>query len=122
MTSSPRLINFSQNDVPKVVNTNRDDVVSGEVERNAWVHCVDPKTSSRFGYWDCSAGVFTADYDKITEFCHVLEGEAHVKDLATGESFTVKAGDSFVLEAGLKTQWTVPKYIRKSFVISDVKG
>lgn len=122
MTTSPRLVHFAQNGAPKTINTNRDDVVSGEVERNAWVHCVDPKSSLRFGYWDCSARVFNADYDGITEFCHVLEGEAHVKDLTTGESFTVKAGDSFVLEAGLKTEWTIPIYIRKSFAITDVKG
>ena len=121
MTHTPRLVHFGENDVPATPNTNQDDVLSGDATRNAWVHCVDPKSSSRFGYWECAAGVIRADYDNITEFCHVIEGEAQVKDLSTGESFTVKAGDSFVLEAGLKTEWTVPTYIRKSFAICDVK-
>lgn len=116
-----KLIHFGQNNAAVMPNTNRDDVISGEVTRNAWVHCDDPKSSSRFGFWECSAGVFTASYANITEFCHVLEGEAHIKDLATGESFTVKAGDSFVLEAGLETEWTIPTHIRKCFAISDVR-
>lgn len=121
MPDAPRLVHFAQQDVPATPNTNTDDIISGDVKRTAWVHCVDPKSSSRFGFWECSAGVTRADYDGITEFCHVLEGEAHVKDLTSGEVFTVKAGDSFVLEAGLKTEWTVPNHIRKSFAITDVK-
>ncbi len=118
--TKPNFTHFGQNDVSATPNTNRDDVVSGDVARNTWVHCVDLQTSSRFGFWDCSAGVFTASYDGISEFCHILEGEAHIKITDTGDVFTVKAGDSFVMEAGLQTEWTIPTYIRKCFAITDV--
>lgn len=56
--------------------------------------------------------------DGYTEFCHILEGEAEITNLADGVTRTVRPGDSFIMTAGLELEWNVPTYVRKCFVIS----
>ncbi len=73
----------------------------------------DRKVSS--GLWDCSAGRFqwTFTWD---EFVHVLEGEVSISQQG-GPTVTLKAGDSAHFPVGLKTEWLVPRYVRKAFTV-----
>ena len=50
------------------------------------------------------------------EFCHIVEGGAKIV-LGDGSDFTVKAGDSFVMDNGLEPVWYVDNIVKKSFVI-----
>jgi uncharacterized cupin superfamily protein len=61
--------------------------------------------------WDCTAGKFTWYYH-IDETIHVVEGSVVIVDEA-GVSRTLKVGDTFLLPAGTRFDWTVEKYIRK---------
>ena len=119
--TTPSLIRFGSPEVPRVIKDDADNIVEGNPEQGSWVYTNDAKAGSRSGFWECSAGKFRAKMNGFTEFCHILEGEAHITNLADGTVNTVKAGDTFVMEAGYETEWHVPHYIRKCFVVTDVK-
>lgn len=60
-------------------------------------------------------GWLIKNVDGFTEFWHIIKGEAGILGLLSGEVHEVRAGDSFVTEEGLSTEWHVPNYIRKCF-------
>ncbi|ASJ73847.1 cupin domain-containing protein [Granulosicoccus antarcticus] len=113
-------IRFGSPEIERVSKDIGADIVEGNPEQGSWLYSNDTQTGTRFGIWECSAGKFNASYKSITEFCHILEGEAHITNLADGSIQTVKAGDSFVMEAGFEAQWHVPVHIKKCFAISDL--
>lgn len=120
--SQPAFIHFGKPEIERAIKDDSANIVEGSPEQGSWLYSDDAKTSSKFGFWDCTAGKFRAKMDGYTEFCHILAGEAHITNLADGSVRTVKAGDSFVMEAGLDTQWHVPNYIKKCFAISALKS
>ncbi|WP_415401758.1 cupin domain-containing protein [Tateyamaria sp. SN3-11] len=110
---------FRDTPVPRVKKDTGNAVVSGDPVQHSELKYAGHGDTIKSGIWDCTAGAFTADYDGITEFCHVLEGGATITTGA-GETHKVAAGDAFVMEAGLRTTWTVERYIKKHFVICAV--
>lgn len=96
------------------------DIVSGAPKQFSQLMYAGHQDTIKSGIWESSAGVFRADYDGIFEFCHVLDGSATIRTDA-GEEYMVEAGDGFVLDAGLKTEWMVDTYIRKHFVICKTR-
>lgn len=111
-----QLVHFKDHDVPRVEKDLGDTVVSGEPVQHVELKFSGNEDKFRSGIWQSTAGVFTADYTGIVEFCHILEGDAWIKT-EDGQEFHVSAGDGFVLDAGLKTEWRVDSFIRKHFVI-----
>lgn len=118
--STSSFIRFGTPEVDRAIKDDAHNIVEGSPEQGSWLYSNDTQTGSRFGFWECSEGKFLARMDGFTEFCHILEGEAHVTNLADGTVHTVRAGDTFVMEAGFETEWHVPKYIKKCFAISDL--
>ena len=110
---------FRDTPAPRIQKDIGEAVVAGHPVQHAELKFSDQGAAFKSGVWDCTAGTFTANYDGIVEFCHVLEGEATITT-GTGETYQVGAGDAFVLDAGLRTTWTVDTYIKKHFVISEV--
>jgi len=110
---------FKDNDVERVQNDIGNSIVSGDPVHHAELKFSGHDGKVRSGIWESTAGVFTAEYNGIVEFCHVLEGEASIKT-GDGKEFKVSAGDAFVLDAGLKTEWTVGSFIKKHFMICAV--
>ncbi len=119
MENTAQLIVFKNHDVPRVQNDISATIVSGNPEHYAELKFARQDGKVRSGIWESTAGVFTADYDGIVEFCHILEGSARIKT-EDGKEFEVSAGDGFVLDAGLKTEWTVDSFIKKHFMICKV--
>lgn len=119
METKSKLVNFKQHDVPRVQNDISQNIVSGEPVQHAQLKFNSSNGKVRSGIWESTAGVFNAEYNGIIEFCHVLEGGAVIKT-DTGEEFSVSAGDGFILDAGLKTEWTVETFIKKHFMICEV--
>jgi len=118
--TDPTFILFGNPSVEKTDTTPNANITSGDPKMGAWVYGNDAKTGSRCGFWECTAGDQRVKMDGYMEFCHILEGEAEITLLKDGSKRTVRAGDSFMMEAGLEMDWHVPTYIRKCFVISDV--
>jgi uncharacterized cupin superfamily protein len=75
--------------------------LSASADKNSWT-C----------YWDCTAGRFNWFY-AFDETLHILEGGFTLKDLVSGTTRTVVAGDVVYLPQGARTEWTVQKYVRK---------
>jgi uncharacterized cupin superfamily protein len=96
-----------------------DSIVSGTPQQHAQLMFSGQQDSIKSGVWESTAGVFTAVMQDQIEFCHILEGSATIRT-DEGETFTVKAGDAFVMESGLSTEWTVDGFIKKHFVICAV--
>jgi uncharacterized cupin superfamily protein len=118
--ASSSFIRFGSPEVDRVKKDISADIVEGNPEHGSWLYSDDVQTGSRFGVWESSAGKFKAKMDGITEFCHILEGEAHITNLSDGQTHTVKAGDSFVMEEGFTCEWHVPNHIKKCFAISNL--
>jgi uncharacterized cupin superfamily protein len=95
------------------------DIVSGTPRQFVELMYAGQQDTLKSGIWESSAGVFRANYHGITEFCHILEGSA-VITTSKGQTVTVNAGDRFVLDEGLETEWTVAGHIKKHFFICAV--
>ncbi|MGC1497352.1 MAG: cupin domain-containing protein [Sulfitobacter sp.] len=111
-----KFVKFSDHDVAKVQKDLGDTIVSGTPVQHSQLKFSGANDSFKSGIWESTAGVFTADFDGIIEFCHILEGGASIRT-SDGETFSVSAGDAFVMDNGLKTEWTVDEYVKKHFVI-----
>lgn len=107
---------FSQQTPPKTEKDISVDIVLGEPRQFVEMMYSNSHDTLKSGVWECSAGTFRANYHGIVEFCHILEGEATITT-SLGQTVTVRAGDGFVLDEGLDTEWTVDKFIKKQFFI-----
>lgn len=113
-------IMFKDKHVPRVKKDIAADIVSGAPEQHSQLKFAGHGDTIKSGIWESTAGVFTATMQNQIEFCHILEGGATIK---TGVgTFEVKAGDAFIMESGLVTEWTVKTYIKKHFVICALQG
>ncbi len=109
---------FKDTDVPRVKKDIAADIVSGIPEQHSQLKFAGHGDTIKSGIWESTAGVFNATMTDLIEFCHILEGSATIK--TNVGTFDVKAGDAFVMESGLETEWTVETYIKKHFVICAV--
>ena len=98
-----------------------EDIIDGSPDQQVWSHFVSANEGFKSGMWDCKAGVFRGPMNDQIEFCHIVEGEATI-EIPGGDSFTVKAGDSFVMDNGLQPVWHVAQYVRKHYVICPVSA
>ncbi len=67
------------------------------------------------GVWSCTAGVFDWTYTG-DEMIYILEGEAYIEE-ESGARHHLRAGDTCFCATGWTAKWTVPKYIKKVFVL-----
>jgi uncharacterized protein len=63
-------------------------------------------------FWDCTAGRFNWFYS-FDETLHILEGGFTLKDLLSGTTREVVAGDIIYFPQGAQAEWTIQKYVRK---------
>ena len=113
-----KFVNFADQNIEPFKKEFAEDIIDGAPEQNVWSHFVSADGAFKSGMWDSSAGVFRGPMNDQIEFCHILEGEARI-EIADGTSFTVRAGDAFVMDNGLQPVWHVEKYVRKHYVIAS---
>jgi uncharacterized cupin superfamily protein len=70
--------------------------------------------SVQIGVWESSAGTLKLD-TLSAEYIHVVEGKTVIRD-ASGNSWTYKAGDSFVLPPGFRGTAQIVGHFKKEFV------
>lgn len=107
---------FSDHNPPRVEKDLTGSVVSGDPKQHSQLMYAGHQDAIKSGTWESTAGVFSATMTDLVEFCHILDGAASIKT-SDGNTYHVSAGDAFVMEAGLETEWTVETYIKKHFVI-----
>ena len=79
----------------------------------------DEELGLYIGVWDTTDMVESAAPYACDEFMVLLEGQANIKNIKTGEVETVNAGETFVIPKGYDCQWQQNGYLRKFFVISE---
>ena len=90
-------------------------ITEGNPVARIWIAAQTDDRKVTQGVWDCTAGKFIWEYG-WDEFVMILEGEAVIAP-EEGEPFTMRAGDYVHFPIGLKVEWQVPKYIKKTFVL-----
>ncbi|SAK92512.1 cupin [Caballeronia catudaia] len=78
-----------------------------------WSQSLDTTTTS--WVWDCTAGRFNW-YFHEDETIYVIEGEVIIT--AEGqEPCTLRAGHAALFYAGTRSEWCVPRYVRKHAIL-----
>lgn len=75
---------------------------------------VNKDKSVEVGVWESSAGILKLDTHSV-EYIHVVAGTAVIHDMS-GNSWTYKKGDSFVLPSGFKGTAEIVGHFKKEFV------
>lgn len=92
-------------------------LLSGNPKQTVWMHYTDPSGQFLVGQWRSEPGKWRIAYTE-EEYCQLLEGTSIVTS-AAGESFTLVAGDRFVLPRGFVGTWEVVETTTKRFVIYE---
>jgi uncharacterized cupin superfamily protein len=90
-------------------------ISEGKPTAKAWTSAQSGDSKVTQGVWNCTAGKFKWEYT-WDEFVMILEGEAIVT-ASGGKPVTLRTGDFCYFPIGLKMEWHIPKYVRKTFVI-----
>ena len=113
------LTKFADHSPEAIVQDTSAVTISGAPAHTVWVHFKGAADQVRAGVWESTAGVFHGPQNDQIEYCYILEGEASIRT-QDGQTFTVAAGDGFVMDNGLKPVWTVPERVKKQWVIVSV--
>ncbi|HRX36340.1 MAG TPA: cupin domain-containing protein [Aestuariivirga sp.] len=90
-------------------------LIKGKYETKTWNHFTGEDDRLYCGIWESTPGKVLVDYAEW-EFCHFIEGEAILTN-EEGKSWTLKAGDGFIIPSGFKGTWETVKKVRKHYVI-----
>jgi len=91
---------------------NRDWVVDGTPEARGCPIFETSDQNANVHEWQCTRGRFMWHY-AVDEIVYIVEGEARIKDVATGISTNIIAGTSVLFQRGSSAEWTVDRYVRK---------
>ncbi len=92
-------------------------LLAGNPKQSVWMQYTDPTKKFFVGVWQSEVGKWKIDYTE-EEYCQIQEGTSIITE-ASGPSFSVTAGDSFVIPRGFVGTWEVVTSTRKSFVIYE---
>lgn len=98
----------------KTVKPSKEDLISGNPEHRSWT-LDNNENGVRFGIWEGTRGKWKFSIDNW-EYCRILFGTSIITD-ENGKSFTVKEGDSFVLQPGFSGTWEAIETTRKEFIV-----
>jgi uncharacterized cupin superfamily protein len=90
-------------------------VLAGNPAARIWISAQSADGKVTQGVWDCAAGQFRWSYT-WDEFILILEGEVTIESSGK-KKVTLRAGDHAHFPLGLQAVWTVPKYVKKTFVL-----
>lgn len=89
-------------------------LISGNPKQSLWLEYTDTTNQFFSGVWASEEGEWQVAFTE-EEYCRIIDGVSVITAI-DGESFTVKAGDEFVIPAGFKGTWKVVEPTRKRFV------
>ena len=92
-----------------------DRILSGAPVFTTWNEYESPDGKRFAGRWRSTPGAWRILYDEW-ECCEILEGVSTVRH-ADGRSWTLRAGDRFVIEPGFEGSWEVLETTTKRYVV-----
>lgn len=104
-------------DAPAVEESKADasKLIWGEYRTRTWNHFTGEDERLYCGIWESTPGKVTISYEEW-EFCHFIEGKAILTN-DEGKSWTLRAGDAFIIPSGFKGTWETVEKVRKHYVI-----
>lgn len=94
-------------------------VLKGDPAQSVTNHYSSPCSQFHAGVWEGEPGQWTIRYTEH-EYCEILQGVSVIRD-EQGNAKTVRAGDRFVIPAGLVGTWEVLETCRKVYVMFEQK-
>ncbi len=94
-------------------------VLKGDPAQSVTNHYSSPCNQFHAGVWEGEPGQWTIRYTEH-EYCEILQGVSVIRD-EQGNAKTVRAGDRFVIPAGLVGTWEVLETCRKVYVMFEQK-
>jgi uncharacterized cupin superfamily protein len=89
--------------------------VKGQPTQRTWNHFVSGDEKFFAGIWEAEPGCWKINYTE-NEFCQILTGRSVLRD-ASGNEYSLKSGDNFVIPAGFEGEWEVIETTRKIYAI-----
>lgn len=106
-------MNIGENNSALLKEPGKDVLIKGNPQFKTWVlNSLSNKATS--GIWESTPGKWKFA-NSHWEYCRILSGISIISE-DNGKCFTVKAGDSFILEPGFSGTWEVIETTRKDFV------
>ena len=94
-------------------------VLKGDPAQSVRNHYGSPCGQFNVGIWEGAVGQWTINYTEH-EYCEILQGVSVIRD-EQGNAKSVRAGDRFVIPAGLVGTWEVLETCRKVYVMFEQK-
>ena len=114
----PRIVDFASADAETSISKPpADRLLAGNPEHKTHNYFSDSGGRFFAGIWESTPGRWRISY-KENEFCHITRGRVRIADLS-GQQWTFKAGDSFVIPAGFAGTWEVLEPTAKFYVIYE---
>jgi uncharacterized protein len=98
---------------PEVTSPDAAKVISGNPIHTTWT--MEDRGNIFAGLWHSTPGKWRIAYDEW-EYFHILEGVSVITD-ATGQTTTLRAGDSWVIRPGFSGSWEVLDATLRDYVI-----
>ncbi|MBD8556453.1 cupin domain-containing protein [Rhizobium sp. CFBP 8762] len=90
-------------------------LISGDPSFNTWPQDASRDDTVHTGIWEATPGETHSIKGTTFEFCHLISGYVEITE-KDGETFTFKAGDSFVMKPGFVGVWRTIETVRKIYV------
>lgn len=101
---------------PKPATPAPDRLISGSPAFLTWAQDDTGDGHVRTGVWEATPGVTRSIKGTTFEFCHILSGVVELSEDG-GETWTFRAGDSFVMKPGFVGIWKTIETVRKIYVV-----
>ena len=90
-------------------------LISGSPAFKTWAQDDSRGEMIKTGVWEATPGVTHSIKGTTFEFCHILSGVIEIEE-KDGETWTFRAGDSFVMKPGFVGVWRTIETVRKIYV------
>jgi uncharacterized protein len=115
---APQIVSFTSAKAEATVSRPAPDrLLSGDPEHTARNFFSDSTGQFFAGTWESTPGRWRVRYTE-NEFCHITQGAVRIES-SSGDAWTFRAGDSFVIPAGFSGTWNVSQPLKKLYVIFE---
>lgn len=91
-------------------------LISGAPSFKTWAQDSSKSDKVLAGVWEATPGVTHSLKGTTYEFCYILSGVIEIEEQG-GETWTFRAGDSFVMKPGFVGVWRTIETVRKIYVV-----
>lgn len=116
--SQPKIVDFASAPAETTVSKPAADRLLGGTPQHTARNFFSDTTGQLFaGVWESTPGRWRVRYSE-NEFCHITSGEVRIES-TSGDAWSFKRGDSFVIPAGFEGVWHVTQPVSKLYVIFE---